>query len=89
MNWRITSPGHTYQCDESTVVYFDPMSGNTHLLSEFAGYVIQEIGRQSLTFHQIVEQVKRAVDHESIPDINAVVQRVLGELASLDLIEQH
>ena len=47
MNWRINSPGLTYDCGDGNVIYFDTASGDTHLISDFAAHLIRQIADHS------------------------------------------
>ncbi len=88
MTWRIHSKGLLYDADESTVVFFDAYSGDTHLLSDFAGFVMQQLGAQPLTTDELVNQISPSIDPEEIPDLEAMVSGVLEELVLLDILKQ-
>lgn len=88
MTWRIHSKGRLYDAHESTVVYFDPYSGDTHLLSDFAGFVMQKLDAQPLTTEELVQQISPSIDPEEIPDLEAMVSGVLEELVFLDILKQ-
>lgn len=86
MTWRIYSNGQLYVANESTVVYFDSYSGDTHLLSDFAGFVMQQLGTQPLTTDELVNQMSLSIDSEDLPDLKEAVAGVLEELALLDIL---
>lgn len=87
MTWRIHPKGLLYDARESTVVYFDAYSGDTHLLSDFAGFVMQQLGDQPLTTEELVKQITPSIDPEEIPDLEEMVTGVLEELVSLDILK--
>jgi hypothetical protein len=89
MTWRIYSKGQLYDANESTVVYFDSYSGDTHLLSDFAGFVMQQLSNQPLTTEEVVNQISLSVDSEGIPDLEEAVTGVLEELALLDILKRY
>ena len=88
MTWRIHSKGRLYDAHESTVVFFDAYSGDTHLLSDFAGFVMQHLAAQPLTTEELVNQILPSIDPEEIPDLEEMVSGVLEELVFLDILKQ-
>lgn len=88
MKWQNNSTGLFYDANESTVVYFDSHSGDTHLLSDFAAYVIQQIGRQSLSTEELVDQISLSIDPDNIPNLSETVLSVVEELVTLDILKR-
>ena len=88
MKWRIESIGRFYDANESTVVYFDSHSGDTHLLSDFAAYLMRQLFEQPLTTEELVNQISHSIDTENISDLKATVSGVLEELLSLDILKR-
>ena len=88
MKWRNESRGRFYDANESTVVYFDSHSGDTHLLSDFAAYVLQQFDHQPLTTDELVDQISAAVVPGNIPDLRETLTGVLTELVALDILKQ-
>jgi PqqD family protein of HPr-rel-A system len=88
MKWRSNSIGRFYDSDEGTVVYFDPHSGDTHLLSEFAAHIMRQLGDQLLTIDELVTQILPSIDFEDLRDLEAAVPNVLAELVDLDILKQ-
>jgi PqqD family protein of HPr-rel-A system len=88
MTRRLHSKGRIYDAQESTVVYFDAYSGDTHLLSDFAGFVVQQLDAQPLTTDELVNQISPSIDPQEIPDLEAMVSGILEELVSLDILKQ-
>ena len=87
MKWRNQSMGRFYEANESTVVYFDTLSGDTHLLSDFAAYIMQQIGDQPLTTAELMNRVSSGIDALDVADVNEAISSVLEELASLELLK--
>ena len=88
MKWRSNSIGRFYDSDESTVVYFDSHSGDTHLLSDFTAHVMRQLGDQLLTIDELVTQILPSIDFEDLRDLEAAVPNVLAELVDLDILKQ-
>ena len=88
MKWRSNSIGRFYDSDESTVVYFDSHSGDTHLLSDFTAHVMRQLGDQLLTIDELVTQILPSIDSEDRQDLEAAIPTVLAELVDLDILKQ-
>lgn len=86
MTWRTHSKGQLYDANESTVVYFDAYSGDTHLLTDFAGFVVQQLSRQPLTTGELMRALADSVDSDDILDLEEALTGVLGELVLLDIL---
>jgi PqqD family protein of HPr-rel-A system len=86
MNWRTYSTGRLYDANEDTVVYFDSHSGDTHLLSDFAGYIMQKLNTQPMTTEELVSQLSPSFDAEDDSDVSEAVIGVLEELVALDIL---
>ena len=88
MKWRYESRGRFYDANESTVVYFDSHSGDTHLLSDFAAYVLQQFDHQALTTDELVDQISTTIVPENFSDLGEALAGVLKELVALDILKQ-
>ena len=88
MKWRNESRGLFYDAKESTVVYFDSHSGDTHLLSDFAAHILQQFGHQPLTTDELMDQISSTMVPGNIPDLRETLTGVLKELAALDIVKQ-
>jgi PqqD family protein of HPr-rel-A system len=88
MKWRKDSRGRVYDANEGTVVYFDSHSGDTHLLSDFAAYIMQQFDDQPLTTGDLVNKISPTIDSGDIPDLTEAVSGVLEELVALDILKQ-
>jgi PqqD family protein of HPr-rel-A system len=88
VKWRIDSVGRFYDANEDTVVYFDAHSGDTHLLSEFAAYVIQQFGDQPLTAEELVSRILPTIESGDISELMEALSAVLEELLALDILKR-
>jgi PqqD family protein of HPr-rel-A system len=88
MKWQFHSVGRFYDANETTVVYFDSHSGDTHLLSDFAAFVMQQFGNEPLTTEALLEQISSTIESPGGKDLRQAVLAVLEELASLDILKR-
>jgi PqqD family protein of HPr-rel-A system len=88
MKWQFHSVGRFYDANESTVVYFDSRSGDTHLLSDFAAFVLQQFGASPLTTESILQKLSLAIEFPEDEDLEQMVVGVLEELVSLDILKR-
>ena len=88
MKWRIASTGRVYDPGESTVVYFDNDSGDTHLLSDFAAFVIEQFDGQSLSAEELVDRISPVVESGQFPDLASALHDVVMDLAALDILKR-
>ena len=91
MKWHLASIGHIYDCGESTVAYFEPASGDTHLISAFAAYLLQQLGGAPapLDLQEIVAQIKDDIETEDLPGLTEDISGILNELVDLDIVTSH
>jgi PqqD family protein of HPr-rel-A system len=89
MRWRVHSRGRFYDANEDTVVYFDSHSGDTHLLSDFAAYIIQQLADHPLTVDELIDRISPNVESSVDAGLNQAVQAVLDELVSLEIVNQN
>ena len=89
MKWKIQSAGEIYDGGEESVIYYDPASGVTHLVSAFACHLIQIITANPSSTEQIVELLSSDIDPETSAEIQAAVPKMLSQLADIDLIQCH
>jgi len=87
MKWQACSQGLTYDADDGFVVYFDVESGRTHLLSEVAAWLLAELAVNPLSTEQLQERVVDQVESVSKPEVEKLVEALLLELQSFDLVE--
>jgi hypothetical protein len=88
MKWHIDSIGQLYDCGESMVVYFDPASGDTHLISDFAAYLIQQIAGQArpLKYEEILELITADIEPADLSELTPAIHNILSELADLQIV---
>lgn len=88
MKWQFHSVGRFYDANESTVVYFDSRSGDTHLLSDFAAFILQQFDDAALTTEGILQRLSLAIESPGEQDLEQMVVGVLEELVSLDILKR-
>lgn len=88
MRWRIHAAGHIYDAGENSVVYFDRRSGDTHLISSFAAYLIEQLADEPLDTGELVARASGAIDPAESTDLAEWVNEVLQELVALDVVQQ-
>jgi PqqD family protein of HPr-rel-A system len=86
MRWHADPLGDFYNCNETTVVYFDHASGDTHLLGEFAAYLLQTLAVQPMDAPQLIARLSPGVDPTDRAELERTVPQVLDELLALDVI---
>ena len=88
MKWQASFIGQFYECGEEKAVYFDPQSGDTHLISEFASYLIRHIyeSGRPLTVEDIIELLTDDFEAEDQVALNQAVPAILIELTDLDIV---
>lgn len=82
--WHLQSTGRFYDANEETVIYYDPNSGDTHLLTDLAAFVVEQIGRGVASEAALLEQLAPHLDGESV-DAQQLLEGVLQELHHLDI----
>jgi len=88
MKWRIASRGRMYDPGESTVVYFDILSGDTHLISDFAAHILNQFDDRPLTSREVVGKVSATIEPGDFSDLEGAVTGVLEQLLALDVLQQ-
>jgi PqqD family protein of HPr-rel-A system len=91
MKWHLASIGQIYECGETTVAYFEPASGDTHLISAFAAHLVQQLGRAPapLGIQEIISQIKDDIEPEDLQGLAQDLSAILNELADLDIVTSH
>ena len=87
MKWRACSQGKTYDTGDGFIVYFDPASGNTHLISDVAAYLLAELTIGPLSTEQIQVCLAAKGVSASAADETNHISAMIQELQSFDLIE--
>jgi PqqD family protein of HPr-rel-A system len=88
MKWRMQSEGRYYDANEGTVVYFDSHSGDTHLITDFAAFLIQQFSQQPLGIDELIDQISANIDASDSTESKNDVLTVLDELVSLDILKR-
>lgn len=88
MQWRLTSHGEIYDNAEGYVVYYEPRSGDTHLLSEFAAFLIRELTVAARTTAQLSQSLSPLTDSNDEKQLATSVEAALAELESLDILRR-
>ncbi|MEM9253853.1 MAG: HPr-rel-A system PqqD family peptide chaperone [Pseudomonadota bacterium] len=88
MPWQLATPGEFYDPGETAVIYFDPDSGDTHLISDFAAHILRSMGSDPVELEALVMAVATDVDVEDTTDLARGVTAVLKELQALSLISE-
>lgn len=86
MRWYVDSPGEFYTCGESTVIYFHPPSGNTHLLSEFAGHLLQLLISQPMGLDQLAKGSTSSTSADELAELTSAIPTILADLIELDVV---
>ena len=90
MKWRIDSSGNFYDPDGDNLVYFDQDSGDTHLVTRFAGYLIERLGGlpEPAGIEELMELVLEDLEPDASPDLTSKVAEIMNELVSLGIVTQ-
>lgn len=87
MLWHSCSDGLVYDRQEGLAVFFDSVSGNTHLVDELAIKILKLLSESPLSSGAIKNKCIDQVGHIPSVDQDQLIEDVLFELHSLDLIE--
>ena len=88
MRWHVDVIGEFYECEESSVAYYSPDNGDTHLLSEFAAYIIRQLSSEPITIDQLVERISPVVDPQELTDIARQLPQLLDQLLTIEIVAQ-
>lgn len=88
LKWQTGPIGQFYECGESAAIYFDPASGDTHLVSEFAAYLIRRLAgaAQPLDLAEIIALVRDDIEAEHLPELSLALPEILKTLTDLDIV---
>lgn len=87
MKWQACSQGLTYENNEGFIVYFDLLSGTTHLVNEVSAWLLAKLAVKPLSREQMRDYVVDQVENVSAPEAEKLVDSLIQELQSFDLIE--
>lgn len=88
MKWQLQSDGRFYDANEGTVVYFDSHSGDTHLITDFAAFLIRQFNQHPLSVDEVLERIRSHIDGPNGSEFKNNVTVVLDELVSLEILER-
>ena len=80
--------GQFYDPGEDMAVYFDPASGDTHLISHFAAYLIQQFTDQPMEIEALIKQISPDIDPVDLLELTQATPDVLEELVTLDILKR-
>lgn len=86
MLWQIRSEGRFYDAHEETVIYYDPNSGDTHLLTDLAAFVVEQIAQGTGEEAGILKALAPHLEGEDV-DATELLSGVLQELSHLDIAQ--
>ena len=88
MKWQIYSLGQFYDCNEEMVVYFDSASGDTHLINDFAAYLIQQIANlnRPVCSEELITLITADIEPADLSELTLAIPDILSELAALDIV---
>ena len=86
MKWRLQATGLFYDAGEGGVVFYDPASGDTHLLSDFSAHLLQQLTTTPTDLAEVTDRVRPALAAD-IDDPAGLVRGVLDELVDLHILK--
>lgn len=87
MLWHSCSKGFFYDRNEGLAVFFDSASGNTHLIDDFALKILKILSASPCSPEAIKKECTDQMTDLAIYEQDQLIDDVLHELHSLDLIE--
>ena len=87
MAWRFNQAGHFFDPGEDLVVYFNPESGDTHLISEFAAYLLHAMPDHPVEYGELIELIRPDLDPEYATELLAEIPTIFEELVNLDIVK--
>ncbi len=88
MRWQVSTVGKFYDESEGTVVYFDPQSGDTHLLTDFAAQIVRELSESAKTTAELEKRLATMADDADFQTLRDGIASVIVELEQLDIAHQ-
>lgn len=82
------STGQIFDANEGSVVFFHPESGDTHLLSEFAACILQQLATGPMSTGKLIEHLGPLMEADSQTALEESVGIVLEELVALDIVSR-
>jgi PqqD family protein of HPr-rel-A system len=88
MVWSLSSQGRVYDSGDPLVVYFDPASGKTLLISEVAAFLLEKLQAGPRSTRALADLVAQNLDSAGDDGLPDVVEALLQDLESVDLVER-
>lgn len=88
MKWQITTMGRIYDPGEGSAVYYDHRTGDTHLLTDFAAFLISQLGSQAHSEQDVVETIREHFEADEQTSVPELVHQVLKDLHALDIVQR-
>ncbi|MEO8407882.1 MAG: HPr-rel-A system PqqD family peptide chaperone [Oxalobacteraceae bacterium] len=88
MKWRAISSSKNLCCWNGEFVVFNGLSGDTHLLSEFAGQVLLKLQQAPLDAASLYTLFSAIPKDDSEQELGLQIDDILADLDSLLLIER-
>lgn len=87
MKWRSFFSGEIYDSGDPIVVYFDPGSGDTHLLTEIAASIMHTLATKNYDRAELADSLRTFFPKLSCEELDAEIEQSLRELSDIHLIE--
>lgn len=86
--WRLSSDGKVYaRDDEPVAVYFDPSSGDTHLVDEHSAFLLELLMGGPMTVDEIANAIIEASHNTAEEEARDEALFLLRELQTFDIVE--
>ena len=85
--WQVHAAGSFYDCGEPNVVYYDPASGDTHLLSAFSAHILRRVIAGPVSTATLLSELSADVEAEDREELADALPRLLRQLVGLGVIE--
>lgn len=87
MKWRLESSGLFYDANEGSVVYYDPDSGDTHLLSEFAACVLRAFNNKAVDTQELLRALQTELTDHTEAELQDATTAILEELVAMHILK--
>jgi hypothetical protein len=88
MTWSLSSHGRFYDSGDPLVVYFDPASGKTLLISEVAAFLLEKLQAGPRSTGELTDLVAQNLESAGDQGLLDTIEKLLCELESSDLVER-
>jgi len=73
---------------EQHAVFFDPASGDTHLVSVLAGLLIDVMGQDCMAFETLLDEVQDSLELAEDQDLSSTLRTHLQRLTDIGLLKE-